>query len=132
MKSESRIRGEVEQQLAKKLALAGISLSDVAILQAQDDRHAGMITRDGKPSGRYAASMVDEQGMNALVAFARGKAAQLAQTAYDGGIDDVPATLGTFNACTNCDYAAVCGFDPARKARKRLKKKTLADLTGGA
>ena len=132
VKSESRIRGEVEQQLAKKLALAGISLSDVAILQAQDDRHAGMITRDGKPSGRYAASMVDEQGMNALVAFARGKAAQLAQTAYDGGIDDVPATLGTFNACTNCDYAAVCGFDPARKARKRLKKKTLADLTGGA
>ena len=132
VKSESRIRGEIEQQLAKKLALAGISLSDVAILQAQDDRHAGMITRDGKPSGRYAASMVDEQGMNALVAFARGKAAQLAQTAYDGGIDDVPATLGTFNACTNCDYAAVCGFDPARKARKRLKKKTLADLTGGA
>ena len=70
--------------------------------------------------------------MQALVAFARGKATQLAQTAYDGGIDDDPAALGTFNACTNCAYAAVCGFDPARKARRRLKKKTLGDLTGGA
>ena len=132
VKSESRVREEVEKQLAKKLALAGVSLSDVNILQAQDERHAGMLTKDGKPSGRYAASMVDEPGMQALVAFARGKATQLAQTAYDGGIDDAPAALGTFNACTNCAYAAVCGFDPARKARRRLKKKTLGDLTGGA
>lgn len=131
VKSESRIREEVEKQLAKKLALAGVSLSDVSVLGAQDERHAGMITKDGKPSGRYAASMVDEQGMRSLVAFARGKAAQLAQTAYDGGIDDAPATLGTFSACTNCEFAAVCGFDPARKARRRLKKKTLGDLTGG-
>ena len=130
VRSESRIREEVEKQLAKKLALAGVSLSDVSVLQAQDERHAGMITKDGKPSGRYAASMVDEQGMRSLVAFARGKAAQLAQTAYAGGIDDAPATLGAFSACTNCEFAAVCGFDPARKARRRLKKKTLGDLTG--
>ena len=130
VKSESRIREEVEQQLAKKLALSGVSLSDVRVLEAQDERHAGMITRDGKPSGRYAASMTDERGMDALVAFARGKAAQLAQAAYDGGIDDAPATRGTFNACTGCEYAAICGFDPARKPRRRLTKKTMEDLTG--
>ena len=129
VKSESRIREEVERQLAKKLALAGVSLSDVRVLEAQDERHAGMVTRDGKPSGRYAASMTDERGMDALVAFARGKAAQLAQTAYDGGIDDAPATRGTFNACTGCEYAAICGFDPARKPRRRLTKKTMEDLT---
>ena len=132
VRSESRIREEVEQQIARKLALAGVSLSDMTVLQAQDERHAGMVTKDGKPSGRYAASMTDAAGMDALVGFARGKAAQLAQEVYAGSIDDSPAALGAFSACTGCEYAAVCGFDPTRKARRRLTKKTLDDLTGGA
>ena len=76
--------------------------------------------------------MVDEAGMQALVGFAKDKAVQLAREAYAGGIDDAPATLGTYNACTLCDYAAVCGFDPARKQRRRLSKKKLEDMTGKA
>ena len=129
VKTESRIREEVERQIAKKLALAGVSLSDVSILRAQDEFHQQMITKDGKPSGRFAASMVDEAGMQALVAFAKGKAVQLARGAYGGDIDDSPATLGQYNVCSMCDYAAVCGFDPARKQRRRLSKKKLEDLT---
>jgi len=132
VKTESRIREEVERQIAKKLALAGVSLSDVAILRAQDEFHQQMVTKDGKPSGRYSSSMVDEAGMQALVGFAKNKAVQLARDAYAGGIDDSPATLGTYNACTLCDYAAVCGFDPARKQRRRLSKKKLEDMTGKA
>lgn len=131
VKTESRIREEVEKQIAKKLSLAGISLSDVSILRAQDEFHQQMVTKDGKPSGRYSASMVDEAGMQALVGFAKDKAVQLAQEAYAGGIDDAPAVLGTYNACTLCDYAAVCGFDPARKQRRRLAKKKLEDMTAG-
>ena len=130
VKTESRIREEVEKQIAKKLSLAGVSLSDVTILRAQDEFHQQMVTKDGKPSGRFAASMVDEDGMQALVSFAKDKAVQLAREAYDGAIDDAPATLGQYNACTLCDYAAVCGFDPARKQRRRLTKKKLEDMTG--
>ena len=130
VKTESRIREEVEKQIAKKLALAGISLSDVEILRAQDAHHQQMVTKDGKPSGRHAASMVDAAGMQAMVAFARNKAAQLAREAYGGQIDDSPAVIGTYNACENCSYAAVCGFDPARKQKRRLQKKTVGDLTG--
>ena len=129
VKTESRIREEVERQLAKQLALSGISLSDVSVLRAQGEHHQQMVTKDGKPSGRYAASMVDERGMQALVDFAKEKAAQLARGAYGGGIDDSPAILGTYNACSLCDYAAVCGFDPTRKPRRRLTKKKLEDMT---
>ena len=129
VKTESRIREEVERQLAKQLALSGISLSDVSVLRAQGERHQQMITRDGKPSGRYAASMVDEAGMQALVDFAKGKAAQLARGAYGGGIDDSPAVFGTYNACSFCDYAAICGFDPTRKPHRRLAGKKLTDMT---
>jgi len=130
VKTESRIKEEVERQIARKLDLAGISLSDVTVLRAQDAHHQQMITRDGKPSGRYAASMADEAGMQALVDFAKEKAARLAYDAFTGGIDDAPAVHGLYNACTYCDYAAVCGFDPARKQRRRLSKKTVEDLTG--
>ena len=128
IKSESRVKEEIEAQLAKKLALAGISLSDVEILRAQDSRHAQMITRDGKPSGTYRASMADEEQMDAMTAFARRKAAQLADDAYAGEIADYPAALGQYSACATCRFSAVCGFDPSVRRRKNLTKKGIEDL----
>ena len=128
VKSESRIKEEVERQIAKKLSLAGISLSDVEILRAQDERFAAMITRDGRPSALYKASMTDKEGMDAMIAFARRKAAELAAGVYDGVIEDAPAAQGAYLACTHCDYAAVCGFDPTRSAKRQMSSKSGEDL----
>ena len=128
VRTESRIREEVEKQIAKRLALAGVSLSDVEILRAQGPSHAAMVTRDGQPSATYKGSMADEARMEELIGFARHKAAQLAEQAYSGMIDDYPAELAPFVACQTCRYQAVCGFDPAVKPRHRLSKKTLDDL----
>lgn len=128
IRSESRIKEEIERQLAKKLALAGVSLSEVEVLRAQDSRHAAMITRDGKPSGTYRASMADAGQMEAMTAFAKRRAAQLAQDAYAGSIHDYPAVMGTYNACATCRFGAVCGFDPTVRRRRRLEKKTINDL----
>ncbi|MBP3656815.1 MAG: PD-(D/E)XK nuclease family protein [Clostridia bacterium] len=128
VKTESRIREEVEKQIAKKLELAGVSLADVNILRAQDEHHAGMITKDGQISGRHTASLADEEGMGGMVAFARRKAAQLAAQAYSGEIADSPAVIGQFDACAQCSYTAICRFDPATMEKRRLAKKTIADL----
>ena len=128
VRTESRIKEEVEKQIAKKLALAGVSLSDVEILRAQDERFAAMITRDGKPSALYKASMTDREGMDAMIAFARRKAQELAGGVYGGVIEDQPAAYGAYQACGYCDYAAICGFDPARKGKKQLAGKTVEDL----
>ena len=128
MRSESRIKEEVEKQIAKKLALSGVSLCDVEILRAQDERHAAMITRDGKPSGLYRASMADQEGMDAMIGFARNKASELAGGIFGGRIEDYPAAHGAYLACAHCDYAAVCGFDPTRRRKKNLTRKTVDDL----
>ncbi|MFR6025421.1 MAG: hypothetical protein ACLUMK_02375 [Christensenellales bacterium] len=88
-----------------------------------------MVTKDGKPNGRFAASMVDEAGMEKLLTFARNKAAALADEIYAGEIDDSPVERETFNACQNCEYSAICVFDPLRKPRRRLTAKRLEDLT---
>lgn len=130
IQSESRIKEEIEKQIARKLSLAGISLSDVSILRAQGNSHAAMITKEGKANGRYAASMVDEEGMENLLAFAKKKAASIAQDVYAGMIDDSPAERGQYVACSSCAYAAICGFDPARKKRRRLTEKKIGDITG--
>jgi len=131
VKSESRIKEEVEKQIAKKLALAGVSLSDVEILRAQDERFAAMITRDGKPSALYKSSMTDRAGMDAMIAFARVKAQELACGVYGGVIEDYPAAYGVYLACSTCDYAAICGFDAARKGKKQLMGRRMEDLRQG-
>lgn len=128
IRTESRIREEVERQIAKKLSLAGISLSDVEILRAQDVQHAAMITKDGRPSAAHRGALAEPEQMDAMIAFARRKAAQLAGEAYAGGIDDVPAVYGAFSACSHCRYGAICGFDPATDRRRKLKKKTIGDI----
>ena len=128
IKTASRVKEEVERQLAKKLALAGVSLSDVEILRAQDSAHAAMITKDGTPSARSKNALADEDALSAMVAFARRKAAELAGDAYAGAIDDAPAQYRDFSACETCAYAAVCGFDPAVKPRRRIGKKSVEDL----
>ena len=125
---QRKYRAEVEKQIAKKLSLQGISLSDVAILRAQGGNVASMVTKDGKPNSRYAASMVDEAGMEKLLDFAKRKAAELAGEIYRGEMDDSPVERGAFNACQNCEYSAICAFDPMRKPRRRLEAKKLDDL----
>lgn len=128
VKSESRVKEEIERQIAKSLALAGVSLSEVEVLRAQDARHAAMITKDGKPGGQYRGSMADAESMEAMIAFARRKASQMAQDAYAGMIDDVPAAHGQYSACEYCGYSAICGFDPTVKQRRMLEKKSVEDL----
>ena len=128
IRSDARVKEEIERQLAKKLALAGVSLSDVEILRAQGTQQAAMITRDGKPSAAHRASMTDENGMNAMVAFARRKAAQLAGDVYAGQIDNTPAALGAFIACGTCRYGSICGFDPTICPLRMLQKKSVEDL----
>jgi len=128
IKTDSRIREEVEKQIAKKLSLAGISLSDVQVLSAQSAQHAGMITKEGKPSGTYRAQMASGEELDAMVSFARQKAAQLAGDAYAGEIGDHPAVYGMMNACTHCRYSAICGFDPATGRRRILTKKSVEDI----
>lgn len=128
VKTPSRVREEVERELAKKLRLSGVSLSDVRILRAQDPQHAAMVTKDGRPSDRHRASLADAGAMDAMLGFARRKAAELARDAFSGVIDDLPAAYGQYSACKTCRYAAVCGFDAGVKDRKRLKKRDIAEL----
>jgi len=128
IKSESRIKEEIERQLARQLALSGISLSDVEILRAQGSHHQGMLKKDGTLSSTYRSQAADEESMAGMIAFARRKAGQLAGEVYAGRIDDSPAVKEPFTACSLCEYGAICGFDPTVKRARRLAAKQTEDL----
>ena len=128
--TESRIREQVEKDIAKKLSLSGVCLADVQVMRAMDDSRAAMINKDGTISAR-ASGVLTREEMEELLRYAQRKAAELAQEAGSGLIDDAPYELskGGRNACTFCDFREGCGFDEARKPRRLLKKKQLCDLT---
>ena len=72
--------------------------------------------------------MADEVQMDAMTAFAKRKAAQLAGGAYAGEIKEYPAVMGQYSACAACRFAAICGFDPTIGRRRYLEKKNIEDL----
>ncbi len=129
IRTESRIKEEVEEQIAKKLKLAGISLSDVSIVR--EHGFTSMIKKDGTLSAAHSASMADEQAMESMLSFAKRKATQLAEDIYAGDIDVSPYEYGQMTACATCGFAEICGFDPAVSMRRRLQKKEIGDLWGG-
>ena len=131
--TDSRVREEVERQIAERLSLSGIALADVRILKAMGGKHARMIRKDGGITAR-SAGLADEKEMAALLGFAREKAAELQERIDGGEIDVSPyriAGRSEENACRFCDYAALCGFDPSRQPWRLLENKTLEDLTDG-
>ena len=132
VRTGSRVKEEVEKKIAERFALSGVSLSDVRILRAMDAKHARMIKTDGSVR-KDAAGLIDAEGMEKLLTFARTKAAELADAANTGLIDDSPYEMEGHpeqNACRYCDYAAICGFDPSRRPRRILQTHTLESFTG--
>ena len=58
-------------------------------------------------------SKVKVQEMQALLDHTRETAAMLADSIREGDIAVSPASIGDWSACKWCDYAPVCGIDPA-------------------
>ena len=116
--TESRIRSEVEKELARKMALSGVTLADVEVRRAN-----GM--------ERARSGVLEPEQMEALLGFAKRKAGELADQVKDGLIDISPYELpGAVRetACQYCGYAAICAFDPASRPRRVLQKKTLGEV----
>ena len=123
IKTEKRIVEEVERQIAEKLALNGIYLSDVKIQQDKQEE-----TSDGKKTKRVKGKAVDQIVMDELVSFAQKKAGQLAENIYSGDIQEDPYELSGETPCQYCDYASQCDFDATRMRRRKLLRRSLDDV----
>ena len=70
-----------------------------------------------------------------IVKYVGDKLAQLSDEIIDGVIDVLPYRIGTRTPCSNCDYRAVCRFDPSMDRYKNIpvlnRDQAIAAMTGG-
>ena len=121
--TDSRVKEEVEAQIAEKLKLAGLCLGEVELLRAMDARHRRMIGANGAQRWGKGETVSAAQ-MQGLIDYAGKKAASLAQEAHSGAIPISPYRMAgaAEEACTYCAYRAICGIDPATRRRKLAKQ----------
>lgn len=103
-----------EQAIAKTLQLKGVVLSDVNVVEAMDADGTALgqiFTKTGAVAARAQAYTQEE--MQSILDHARQTAANLADGIRAGDISVSPAQIKDWSACQWCEYAAVCGFDPA-------------------
>ena len=81
----------------------------------------------GDPEGRKK-NAVSKEEMEAILRFAREKAAELALQAASGAIDASPRGDGDDSPCRNCEARAICGFDPSRHPGRPLPEITWQEI----
>ena len=92
-------------EVQKAFRLSGISLNDGALLEAGGGA-AVLALR--------STNNVPPDALAQIEAFARTKAAQTAEAVRAGHAEAAPYRKDKQDtACRRCDYASVCGFDPA-------------------
>ncbi|MBR6668722.1 MAG: PD-(D/E)XK nuclease family protein [Clostridia bacterium] len=108
------VKSAAEAAIARTLQLKGVVLSEVNVINAMDaegDALGKIFNKNGSVAAGAGAYSREE--MQVLLAHTRQKAADLADGIRAGDIAVSPAQIKDWSACQWCDYASVCGFDPA-------------------
>lgn len=109
---------DIEDALAKALALRGVALKDVSILQRMDAGSPPLtlpkvLTKDGGFDNRAMLATLQEMG--SLIRHAEKTASQLAERMHAGEIAAAPLCDKSLKGpCDFCDYAAICRRDTRR------------------
>jgi ATP-dependent helicase/nuclease subunit B len=115
------LKEQAEREIAQRLRLRGIVLSDVSVVDAMDKDGTSMrqvFNKDGSLSAHASAASLEE--MHGLLNHAKSTAEKLASSMRKGNIAISPAKTNTFSACKYCEYAGVCRWDarlPGAKPR---------------
>ena len=127
------VKSAAEAAIAKTLQLKGVVLSEVDVVSAMDADGTAIgpvFTKTGAVAAR--ANAYSREEMQRLLAHTQQTAADLADGIREGDISVSPAEMKGWNACQWCEYAAVCGFDPAmphctKRVLPPLTRQELAD-----
>jgi ATP-dependent helicase/nuclease subunit B len=106
------VKEQAEREIAQRLRLRGIVLSDVSVVNAMDKFGTSMkqvFNKDGSLSAHASAASLEE--MHSLLNLAKCTAEKLASSMRKGDIAISPAKTTTFSACKFCEYAGVCRWD---------------------
>lgn len=97
----------------------GVSLLDTGLPDAGAARaFKYALKQDGEPTANSDCATREE--FDAVLKYVRAKIADLADRIIDGDIAVRPYRMGKQTPCPNCEFRAVCRFDPSRGDRYLL------------
>lgn len=134
----------VQKELRRRFRMGGLVLKDAEVIRKMgEDNITASLNKDGSIGKNAERSVADEAEANALIRFARQKAAQAFTGIYDGDIRIAPLRKGGERiSCKQCAYHALCAFDmqfpgnrdasrPLRKLGRNEFFDSIGSLTGG-
>lgn len=108
IESDSQNIEEIDQQIAKQLALSGIQVADIRVVRALENAN-DYLKKDGTLNLTKLTATSSQ--IDALLQYAKRLASSFAQKILAGEITPLPAQLPKWKACTYCEYSSICRFD---------------------
>lgn len=133
----------LEKALFRELRMEGLLVEDLTVLRAMDgaleeESQSAVIPvslkQDGTPSA--TSSVISREAMGALLSYGEDLIRRNGTAILNGDYGAVPCQTEQGMACAQCDYLALCQYDPAaeeaprRILRKISAKKALEQITG--
>ena len=128
---EAKIRAEV----MKKYAMKGVVLANADVVEHMEHDGKGVYIPAKLKDGAVSASPGSIATLSELGAIFRHinvLMAQMAQSLYDGDVDDLPLKGKKYDGCAYCVYQSVCLHtedDPCREAEDRSAAEVFEELT---
>jgi len=107
---------EIEAEIAKKLRMKGVILSDVRLLKAMDSNmisESSVLDLSIKKDGSYTAKVptASKEQFQDLMKHMKKILKQMGNEILSGNIKNEPVKMKSHTACQYCDYQLICGFD---------------------
>lgn len=116
-------KGLIESEIARKLCLKGVMLSDVQVIEWMDKSHPpvaieDVLKKDGTVKKGKLACTLDE--MHGLIQLAHDTAVRLTEEIRQGAIEASPVCdKSNVTHCKFCNFAGVCRRDARSHAHER-------------
>lgn len=107
---------EINERLQKELRMTGI-VSDkpevIGLLDKEFSDKSLIVPVERKKDGSFSASssVISKEDYQVVSDFVNRKIKETGKAILEGNIAINPCEQGNYQACTYCDYKAVCGFD---------------------
>lgn len=128
---EAKIRAEV----LKKYAMKGVILDDADVVEHMEHDGSGLFIpaklKDGVVTAN-AGSLATLEEMGAIFRLIDILTTHMAESLYEGDVDDLPLKGKKYDGCAYCVYQAVCLHeedDPCREAVDRSAAEVFEELT---
>ena len=107
---------EINERLQKELRMTGV-VSDkpevIGLLDKEFSDKSLIVPVERKKDGSFSASssVISKEDYQVVSEFVNRKIKETGKAILEGNIAINPCEQGNYQACTYCDYKAVCGFD---------------------